>query len=650
MITTLVLPRDAKQKILAPKSSYQPSKKVKDRILEVMQEFSHSYSLMNKPFREYSGGEQGELSVLQRQSLNQKIWNNWQEPRSQDPDEFWKSRAVRGIARNRGISIAAHVTGQVMVPRVVAQDDDEQVDKDAGTVMADLMDWANEDAGYDQIFLYAVIAGIVNPATIIHTEYREVYRTVKEIQENGGWKEKIILDEENSGFCDTLIPLDELFIANIYEHNIQNQPYLIWRRAVDYQTAYQKYNDNTNFINYVRPGIQLIFDEATDSFYEQQDDELENRLVEEVIYYNRFADLQIVFVNGVLLTDPDQPNPRKDKKYPFVKGGYELVDEGKFFYYVSLMDKMSKDVEIAKTLYRMTIDSGYMRIMPPGAIYGAIAPDNLFIPGSMNELPKDAKVEPINIGDFIAGLNLLEKVEANISESSNDILQAGQSIQGSQTAFEISRLEQNARIMLGLFGKMIGFMVRDLGDLRIGDILQYLTIGDVKEIAGKDAVLKYRAFTVQERTRMGKTKARKIELSEGLPENITQRELEETRFALASEQNEDFEVWKVNPSVFRNRKFYVKVTSDIISPPSDNLKRVINLELYDRAIANPLVNQETVTKELLFGSYDVSRGRVDDFIGEQPAGMAMISPGSTPSSVLNKIFGQGKNLELNATI
>ena len=100
------------------------------------------------------------------------------------------------------------------------------------------------------------------------------------------------------------------------------------------------------------------------------------------------------------------------------------------------MDKMSKDVENAKTLYRMTIDSGYLKIMPPGALYGATADANLFIPGTMNELPLESKVEPINIGDFMAGLNLLEKVEANISESSSDILQAGQVAPGSQTAFE----------------------------------------------------------------------------------------------------------------------------------------------------------------------------------------------------------------------
>ena len=55
------------------------------------------------------------------------------------------------------------------------------------------------------------------------------------------------------------------------------------------------------------------------TFYEQYDDELQSRLVEEIIYYNRQLDLQIVFVNGVIMTPHNEPNPRKDKNYPFAR-------------------------------------------------------------------------------------------------------------------------------------------------------------------------------------------------------------------------------------------------------------------------------------------------------------------------------------------
>ena len=648
MILQLVLPKDAKGKVSTQPSKYNPSKEVKERTEEVMREFSYSYDLMQKPFAEFN-----DMSVLTRQDNDQKIWNNWQEPESQDPDEFWKSRAVRGIARNRAISVAAHVTGQTMVPKIMAQDDNNMEDKDGATVMQDLMEYANNESQYDRTFLYSVIAAEVNPATIIHTEYRKSMRTIKEIQEDGSWKEKIVPDEENTGFCDTLVPIDELFIGNIYEHSIQRQPYLIWRRVIDFSVAFQKYGDNENFRKFVRPGVQYVFSGDNDLFYEQNDDELEGRMVEEVIYYNRLSDLQLTFVNGVLIDHHDQPMKRKDKKYPFVKGGYELIDEGKFFYYVSLMNKMSKDVEIAKTLYRMNIDSGYMKLMPSVAIFGdEVVNSSVITPGTVNTFKETTKLEPINTGsDLNAGLSLLEKVEANLSESSNDVLQSGQSIQGSQTAFEISRLEQNARVMLGLFGKMIGFMVRDLGELRVGDILQYLTIGDVKDIAGEDAPLKFGSFLIPEKTRGGRTRSRKIEFDgEMSDEPMTREELEEKRFSLASDKKDDDpEIWKVNPGIFRGRKFRVVVTSDIVSPPSDNLKKVLNLEEFDRLIQLPFVDHEKVTKDLLLGSYEATKGNTDEYIVKQQPVMPQVQDQKNPD-VMNKIFGNGQNQQLNRAV
>ena len=88
--------------------------------------------------------------------------------------------------------------------------------------------------------------------------------------------------------------------------------------------------------------------------------------------------------------------------------------------------------------------------------------------------------------------------------------QSGQETAGSETAYEISRLEQNAKIMLGLFAKMISFMVKDLGTLRVGDILQFMTVADVAEITGDEAPLKYPSFLIPEKIDQGKTVNLKI--------------------------------------------------------------------------------------------------------------------------------------------
>lgn len=570
------------------------------------------------------------------------------------------SNAIRPIVRNRIISIAAHTTGALIYPQVFAQNDQDQEDKDAASVMRDLIEWASEQANYEQTFLYAVIASLVNPAAIIHTEYAENYRTVKEILDSGKWKETKILDEEFSGFKDTVVPLDELLIGDVYESNIQRQPFLIWRRAIDYSAACAKYYDNENFTKYVRPGLQVVFDSATDTFYEQYDKDLQERLVEEVIYWNRKADLRLVFVNGILLTDVDQPNPRKDKKYPFVKFGYELFDEGKFFYYRSLAQKLAQDESVVNILYRMIIDGAMLKNMPPSVLIGTEDVDSSVVtPGSFTRFEDpNTKFQPINLGiDLNAGIAGITKVESSISESSQDILQSGQAVQGSQTAFEISRLEQNARIMLGLFAKMIGFGVKALGELKMGDVLQFLTVGDIDEISGDGAGMKYKSFLLPDKNVNGATKTRRISFDASMPMHSTEEENMQMSYDLLNQEggiDSEKEIIKANPTLFRKLKFKVKVVPNAITPPSDALKKALNLEEFDRLIQLPFINQEQVTKDLLLGSYDATRNDVEKYIVDknQQAMMQQSQQQGVPpqsgENPLAKLLGTGGNQNMNA--
>jgi hypothetical protein len=644
MILTTTLATDGKGNITAAKSAYNPSKTIKDLTQAVLKDFQQGFDIMNTPYREFN-----DKSLLERQSEDQKSFNAYVEPASQDPDDAWKSTAFRPIVRNRVISIAAHVTGSLIFPVVEAQNPNDQEDKDAATVMADLMEWSAEQSDYEKTFLYGVLAALVNPAVIIQTEYAETYRTIKDIQDNGSWKEKQVLDDALSGFKDGIVPLDELFIGDVYEADIQRQPFLVRRKAIDYTLASAKYGDNANFKSYVRPGLQIMFAEATDSFYEQYDESLQDRLVEEVTYYNRSKDLQLCFINGVLVTDPDQPNPRKDKKYPFAKTGYESFDEGKFFYYKSLVFKMAKDEEVVNTLYRMVIDGTFLRLMPPTVQYGEEdITSSVVTPGTITRLSKDSKLEAINVGsDINAGYNALEKVEQSLSETSSAPLQAGQRQAGEPpTAFQLSREEQNARVMLGLFGKMIGFLVKQYGELRISDILQFLTVGDIDEIAGSGSTLKYRSFLLPDRTSNGKKKSRRIKFDPYLPSDpISEDELLEQSFAIMDEEgglDSSVEIYKANPVLFRKNKFKLKVTPDVITPPSDNVRKALMLEEYDRAIASPLANQEALYRDLLLGAYDATKHDTDKYIVKQPALAPAGAPGSKKGGLAEVLASPGK--------
>src|SRR5690606_1867467 len=144
-----------------------------------------------------------------------------------------------------------------------------------------------------------------------------------------------------------------LFIENFYEPDIQKQGWLIWRRVFSYSLAETKYARlYPDKFKFVRPGVVNLFNDADDSFYQVYDNNLREEEVEEIVYFNKTLDLKIIIVNGVMLTDPDNANPRNDKQYPFAKFGYELINN-RCFYYKSLAFKLQQDASIVNTLYPM---------------------------------------------------------------------------------------------------------------------------------------------------------------------------------------------------------------------------------------------------------------------------------------------------------
>lgn len=602
-------------------SQWVPTEEERNIRSMIIRQFTLGYQTMYKPRRGFN-----DMSVIGRMMIDQMAFNTYQPNNGEAPEgdliNGWRSNAIRPIVRNKCISIAAHATAQLIFPKVFAYNDQSDSQTDAARVMEDLMEWSGEQSLYVDSSMNAVISSLFNPASITYTEYGEVFRTVKrEKGSNGRWVPSKEIDEDLSGFKDTPVPVDELYIENFFENDIQKQGWLIWRRVIGYDLASVKYGYYPNW-KYVKPGVQLIYNDANQSFYENYDSNMRTESVEEVIYWNKKLDLKLIMVNGCLLTDYDNPNPRVDKLYPFIKFGYENLDEGKCFYYKSLAFKMQSDANIINTLYPMIIDGTYLNIFQPMVNYGSeTIGSDVIIPGGVTTLADpNSKLEAVAVaGNLKAGMDTLMKVEESVSESSEDPIQQGQSPAGDTTAYEISRLEQNANTVLGLFIKMIGRYVRQYGRLRMGDIIQHLTIVDVDKITD-DAALVYKSFLTKGK---GKFERKKIEFTDKVTsEPITQKDKLVQSYKVMADQNRTgMEIYRVNPELFRNLRYQLVVTPDVLHPRSEDLERAMKLELYDRAIQNPMANQEGIFKDFLLGAYRDVKSPEDYIQKPQPQPM-----------------------------
>ncbi len=583
--------------------------------------------------------EFNDLSLVTRDQLDQMSFNTYSPNNGEawegDQLSGWRSRAIRPVVRNKCMSIAAHATARLIFPKIFAFNQNSEEQEDAARVMEDLMEWSGDISNYPHTALMRVITAMSSPASIGYTEYGEVTRLVKtEKDESGQWKEERIVDEAYPCFYDAVVPVTQCYIENVYEPDIQKQGFIIWRKVYSFSEAQAKYNGVYENFKYVRPGVQTIYDDANRQFYYVYDPNMRQEDVEEIIYWNKNLDLKIIKVNGVMLTSHDNPNPRRDKLYPFDKFGYEPINS-RFFYYKSLAFKLQHDADIVNTLYQMVIDGTFLSIFKPMVnVGGEIIASDVIVPGAVTTLSDpNADLRAINVGsDLKAGLETLAVVEKSINESSQEPLQGGQDSNqpGGTTAYEISRLEANANTVLGLFLQMISKHVKDFGKLRMGDILQYLTVPEVLQLED-DPELVYKTFFVNGKNGQPN---KKIQLDKEMPDEMSKDEYMQASYDLLQQEQENkMKIAKVNPGLFRELKYKVTISPDVMNPRSEELIRAFDLEAYDRMVAAPpgMFDPEETAK-LLLGSNPTTRTDVDKYLPQQPIPGQQPPPGMPPGA------------------
>lgn len=639
----------------AQKSTYLPPQSVIDFTKKVRQDYQIGWSILHEAHEELNN-----TSVIAEMNRNQKLFNSFVEDLSANPDESWRWSGTRPITRNKIISILAHMTAQITVPNIFAQNDQDEEDKQMANVMRDILTWMIQNSDYSQDFVLAVMGALVNPVTYMGAEFNEVMQSIKERLENGELTLSQTRDEVLSGFQTHIYSADQILITNAHERNIQKQRAIIKRTFVDFDTAEAMFGHHENFM-FVQPGVKALFNEKDGLFYDIKEDTNTN-LVEISRYYNRREDVGVAFVNGIYMGDsvfrqrfdengepafeegepvsdelrPEDLNPIKHRdnsnrpKYNVAPIGYERINEH-FFYFKSAVAKLAPEQDLVDAMYRMVMDGTFLSVMPPVAISGDDEVEtDVWFPGAAHHISRDTEIAPLSSGnDLNAGYRALQEIERSMEQSSQSDIRSGQSQQGAQTAFEIARLEQNARIQLGNFGKEIGTFVAQIGQLMVDIALQHLTVAETEEILGGQVRLKYRPFLVADQDFGGEKITKHIRFSDELiGRKMTDEEMKRRRLKLLKESGAKIKDGKVkveriinevNPVLFSRMKYLVRVEPDSMLPKNEAFTKALKLEAYDRALQNPLIINDpealtAVTRDFLFGALHETQGEEDKYL------------------------------------
>jgi hypothetical protein len=634
--------RKANPKKDAP-SFYNPTDIERQAINAFLDDFRLGWQTMHLPRAEFN-----DLSLYQRHIVDMLGFNNYQEndgqPMLEDRLGGWKSEVMRPILRNKAVSIAAHETARLTVPKIFAFDDQDEEQADSAKVMSYLVDYARDDAGYGFQAVFRVIQSLYSPISWGYSEYTEQYRTVKDTKgEDGQWTYRQELDESESGFRHLPVPTDQVFFGNFYERDVQRQDFIIWRRVMPFERARAMFGSHPNFVH-VKPGVLVTLDDANTGFYQVYDPHMQGQDVEVLIRWRKGGnteepwntDSRLAMVNGVLVSEPDAANPRMDHAYPWDAFYYLPINErclaGK-----SLVFAMGPEAALLNAQYQMVNDAGKMTLFPPTITTGSdkIGAD-VMVPGlSLAFAEKDVEVKtlsPTNTEALMAMMKVMEQVETSLNQSSQDPVQQGQNPGTPSTAYEISRIEQNAATVLGLSMKFITQHAVDYGKLLLSDILQYLTVADAEQITAEDGLM-YKTFFSKVPGQPGQMN--KVSFSGDLPEGLmTDEEELALSFAIAKKQGgikSTTRLYLANPVAFRSFKYRFTVDSDVENPRSADLERAMDLETYDRAIASPVADQEKLYKDLLMATNPKTARDPENYVAKQAPQIGQPGPMALPN-------------------
>lgn len=622
---------------------------------QVRQDYFTAYSLQNRPFQEFDM-----LSLLQRMNLDQQTWGAFVGANYSPTDQSWRWQGRKNTARNKIIGILAHVVSAMLYPFVNAYNEDNEEDELTARVMRILVENHLKNTKYEDKFLYMMCSALVNPAVFAQVECIEALQKIK-YKKDGKWVVEEVIDEVLSGIHLNLVPVDQMMLGDFYTPDIQNQPYIIRARRMAYGEARAIYGNKhfykgEDLFDYVKKGdLTQVVGAGRDyqTIYNIDWTLADQEFVQILTAYYKSEDIEVDFVGGVLIgsyEDPYNTNPFKkrrlttDKKgeyvtmpiYPFAKTGFEPIDPNRrFAYYKSAAHKEFWDDASLNRAYQLAQDSSYLGAFPPSMITGVTnIESSIMVPGYTFGAPKDATLTPAFQQRNLASLQfLIEKNTDDMGLSTQDALQNGQAIPG-VTATASIKAEQNAKIIMTVFARMICNLVEDIGKLYIDDILLHTTQGEVDATVPDNIKTKFRQFRLQTKEN-GKdmNNVIKFEPNMALP-TFTKDKATDLEWDLYNKNGKDdthtYE-YIVDPFKFAKAQFSLRIDPDVIvsrSLGTDTLRkeRLLNYAI-NPAIA-PYLNVKEVVDKLIVE--ELAEGDPDKFKADDQNQMANAMMGSKP--------------------
>ena len=467
-----------------PQVAYTPTKEESEAYQEVIKNVVKGRSIIQKSYNQFN-----DRSLYDAIDDWQMRWNGYITSGSVlDQD---RSRIFLNYTRNLIISYLSKVAMNLPKIKILA------VNKKSGMqdikfaeTLDSLNDYSNNEENASARFFESALECAVKGTVIKYEGYQKLEQDIEIADKYDAETGKYTKKKEKKVLFDNcfqeLVAVEDFYVANPYQPDVQKQPWIVWRKITTHQEAEQEFGHYDNF-KYVKPGSYTVSADSTTFYRNQLMTEVNMDSVDIVRYYNRGKNRHVVLISGVPVYMG--PIPFKDGHYPFAKGIQEPYDNN-FFWGASFVQKIMGDQDLLNTVWNMIVDKTYGSLLPFG------------LTSDLDDLVEDLELEPNKIrkvGDVnkwrfetLPGVNsgemgVLQNALSFIKEGSGSIMGGSNYTPkgGKITSRQVQLQQQEMMNKLGFSMNFLEDFERDRTELRVNHILQFYSIPKMEMITGK---------------------------------------------------------------------------------------------------------------------------------------------------------------------
>jgi hypothetical protein len=396
------------------------------------------------------------------------------------------------------------------------------------------------------------------------------------------YKERIVKNEPIT----RLIPVEDVFFPDMYQRDIQEQPYIFIREILPRRIAEYKFGSFSSW-EYVPETFVKLSDKAaeTDFFTQLFGGRIEDGFVEVLHYMNKWTDEHSIFCNGVLMTDLENPIRFDHHKIPLVKCINESIGP-LFAYGMSLPMKVVSEQDAFNELGNNNLDRSRISSIPKAISnyeteleverVGAFE----IVKGDGESGLRELSFDSVKNGD----MNFMQFIERMLDEATVDKAFSG-SITG-VTAAEIMNAKAQNQQALGPLLTYLYTAAQEHAELYISTLLQYFFMTSHKW-KGKDFDTREIAYTQKLQDGLDGTRIIRVLSSSGKKKSKEdlQKEMERgvvkrnTAKGVQERVQTNYDIIEITPEEIANVDIVVRIVPGSSLPETKSLMKALYLEL-----------------------------------------------------------------------